>query len=181
LSAGGAGGSCDDDRTALVDPAGAPECSGELGPTVERVATLAGLDFGEAMDDVEALLGSGLMQHRTPFIVAELGADTDPFMLHIYAALAEKERRLISQRTKEGLAAARRRGKKLGGHNAQSDRTAAAANAFAEQMRPILAELAALSANRAAAVLNERKVATAAGGRWSSTQVIRLRQRLAKR
>jgi hypothetical protein len=32
---------------------------------------------------------SGLMQHRTPFIVAELGADTDPFMLHIYAALAE--------------------------------------------------------------------------------------------
>src|SRR5262245_48935741 len=33
---------------------------------------------------------SGLMQHKTPFIVAELGADTDPFMLHIYAALAEK-------------------------------------------------------------------------------------------
>ena len=31
-----------------------------------------------------------LMQHRTPFIVAELGADTDSFMLHIYAALAEK-------------------------------------------------------------------------------------------
>lgn len=39
-------------------------------------------------------------------IVAELGADTDPFMLHIYAALAEKERRLISERTKAGLAAA---------------------------------------------------------------------------
>jgi len=38
---------------------------------------------------------SGLMQHRTPIIVAELGADCDPFMLHIYAALAEKERRLI--------------------------------------------------------------------------------------
>ena len=36
---------------------------------------------------------SGLMAHQVPFIVAELGADADPFMLHLYAALAEKERR----------------------------------------------------------------------------------------
>jgi DNA invertase Pin-like site-specific DNA recombinase len=35
---------------------------------------------------------SGLMTQRVPFIVAELGADTDPFLLHLYAALAEKER-----------------------------------------------------------------------------------------
>jgi len=34
---------------------------------------------------------SGLMKHRVPFIVTELGADTDPFLLHIYAALAEKK------------------------------------------------------------------------------------------
>src|ERR1700740_3378005 len=33
---------------------------------------------------------NGLMMHKTPFIVAELGADADPFMLHVYAALAEK-------------------------------------------------------------------------------------------
>jgi hypothetical protein len=40
---------------------------------------------------------SGLMAHRVPsFIVAELGANADPFMLHLYAALAEKERTLIS-------------------------------------------------------------------------------------
>jgi DNA invertase Pin-like site-specific DNA recombinase len=43
---------------------------------------------------------AGLMVQRVPFIVAELGADADPFMLHLYAALAEKERRLISERTK---------------------------------------------------------------------------------
>ena len=43
---------------------------------------------------------SGLMAQRVPFIVAELGRDADPFMLHLYAALAEKERRLISERTK---------------------------------------------------------------------------------
>src|SRR5215472_310769 len=40
---------------------------------------------------------SGLMAQRVPFIVAELGADTDPFVLHLFAALAEKERALISQ------------------------------------------------------------------------------------
>jgi hypothetical protein len=55
------------------------------------------------------------MKHRVPFIVAELGADTDPFLLHIYAALAEKERALISRRTKEALAAARARSVVIGG------------------------------------------------------------------
>jgi DNA invertase Pin-like site-specific DNA recombinase len=48
---------------------------------------------------------AGLMAQRVPFIVAELGRDVDPFMLHLYAALAEKERRLISERTKAALAA----------------------------------------------------------------------------
>ena len=41
------------------------------------------------------------MQQKVPFIVAELGPDVDPFM-HIYAALAEKERGLISERTQGG-------------------------------------------------------------------------------
>lgn len=44
---------------------------------------------------------AGLMAQRVPFIVDELGRDADPFMLHLYAALAEKERRLISERTKQ--------------------------------------------------------------------------------
>jgi DNA invertase Pin-like site-specific DNA recombinase len=43
---------------------------------------------------------AGLMAQRVPFIVAELGRDADPFMLHLYAALAEKERRLISSARK---------------------------------------------------------------------------------
>jgi hypothetical protein len=54
------------------------------------------------------------MAQRVPFIVAELGRDADPFMLHLYAALAEKERRLISERTKAALAAKRASGAKLG-------------------------------------------------------------------
>jgi DNA invertase Pin-like site-specific DNA recombinase len=47
------------------------------------------------------------MAHKVPFLVAELGTDTDPFLLHVYAAFAEKERRLISESTKAGLAAAK--------------------------------------------------------------------------
>jgi DNA invertase Pin-like site-specific DNA recombinase len=42
---------------------------------------------------------AGLMAQRVP------GRDADPFMLHLYAALAEKERRLIAERTKAALAA----------------------------------------------------------------------------
>ena len=51
---------------------------------------------------------------RVPFIVAELGPDVDPFMLHIYAAVAEKERRMISERTEAALKAAKARGVKCG-------------------------------------------------------------------
>jgi hypothetical protein len=33
---------------------------------------------------------SGLMVHKVPFGTVELGADTDPFLLHLFAALAER-------------------------------------------------------------------------------------------
>jgi DNA invertase Pin-like site-specific DNA recombinase len=51
------------------------------------------------------------MAQHVPFVVTEFGADVDPFMLHIYAALAQKERALISERTRVALA-----GKKASGH-----------------------------------------------------------------
>jgi DNA invertase Pin-like site-specific DNA recombinase len=57
---------------------------------------------------------AGLMAQRVPFIVAELGRDANPFMLHLYAALAEKERRLISERTKAALTAKKASGIRLG-------------------------------------------------------------------
>src|SRR6186997_2343294 len=53
---------------------------------------------------------ANLMAQRVPFVVAELGMDADPFMLHLYAALAEKERRLIGERTRAALGAKRASG-----------------------------------------------------------------------
>src|SRR6185295_7794415 len=86
---------------------------------------------------------SGLMAQRVPFIVTELGPDADPFMLHLYAALAEKERRLISERTKSALGVKRAQGVKLG--NPRNIRAAGergrqalvrAANQFARDILP---------------------------------------------
>lgn len=123
---------------------------------------------------------SGLMTHKTPFIVAELGADADPFMLHVYAALAEKERAMISRRTKDALAAKKAQGVKLGGLNAKGIENRAAALDRAEQLRPIFNELANLSARKIAVALNERKIPTPAGGEWHAATVIRVQKRLAE-
>jgi len=122
---------------------------------------------------------SGLMTHKVPFIVTELGADTDPFVLHLFAALAEKERALISKRTKEGLAAAKKRGVKLGGWTAGSEASKREAYELADRMRPVMEELAELSAHQAAAELNRRGIESATGGKWYPTTVLRLRERLA--
>jgi DNA invertase Pin-like site-specific DNA recombinase len=128
---------------------------------------------------------ASLMAKRIPFICADLGRDTDPFMLHIYAAFAEKERRMISFRTKEGLARAKARGVKLGGTNAASLRQQAEAKAFAENLRPLIEQLAGegMSMTAIAAELNRRRVKTSgrAGehGRWHSQTVKRLVARLA--
>jgi DNA invertase Pin-like site-specific DNA recombinase len=121
---------------------------------------------------------SGLMSHKTPFIVAELGADADPFMLHLYAAFAEKERRMISQRTRDALAAKKAKGFKLGGLNAGGIAKRDEALQRAQELRPVFAELAGLSARKIAAELNARNIATPAGGRWHSVTVIRVQRRL---
>jgi DNA invertase Pin-like site-specific DNA recombinase len=62
----------------------------------------------------DAAFVAGLMAQRVPFIVAELGRDADPFMLHLFATLVEKEWRLISERTRAALQAKKAAGAKLG-------------------------------------------------------------------
>jgi DNA invertase Pin-like site-specific DNA recombinase len=130
---------------------------------------------------------AGLMVQRAPFIVAELGADADPFMLHLYAALAEKERRLISERTRAALASRKQSGTKLGNPRNTADAAAKGrevsireAERFAQTVLPVVHAIqrsGVISLRGIASALNNRGVRTARGGRW---QVSNVRNLLAK-
>jgi DNA invertase Pin-like site-specific DNA recombinase len=123
---------------------------------------------------------SGLMAHRVSFLVAELGSDVGPFVLHLFAALAEKERAMISERTRRALAAAKARGVRLGGPKLPEAReiaqVAIKANAdkHAANVLPLIREAqrhGATSLRDIADALNARGVSTARGGQWHATSV----------
>ena len=129
---------------------------------------------------------SGLMAQRVPFYVAELGLDVDPFMLHVYAALAQKERDLISRRTKDALQAKKAQGVKLGNPNPKAsakraqDAHKASADRFAANVRPVIESIrkaGATSYEAIAAEMNARNVKTARGGAWHATTVRNVVQR----
>ena len=135
---------------------------------------------------------SGLMAERVPFLVSELGVDVDPFVLHLYAALSQKERALISNRTREALQAVKRRlarqGLKLGNPSPRSLRAAqrkgtaatiAASDTFAASVLPMIEGYAAkgLTVRQIAVELNTRRVETLRGGVWHGSTIVKLRQR----
>ena len=57
---------------------------------------------------------SGLMEHKVDFVACDMPS-ANAFMINVYAAVAQEERRMISDRTKAGLRAAKARGVVLGG------------------------------------------------------------------
>jgi len=137
---------------------------------------------------------SGLMMHQVEFIVTSLGRQADPFILHLYAALAEKERWMISERTKAGLRAAKRRGQRLGmkARSVREVRKIAAAGTAAhsiaalkrlEALRPQL-EFAlkdGATLQQATDWLNSNGVESPRGGRWHIPSVLRAAKRLGLR
>src|SRR3982074_2132538 len=131
---------------------------------------------------------AGLMAQRVPFMVAELGRDADPFMLHLYAALAEKERRLISERTRAALQAKKASGAKLGNSTNLSvagsiGRLAQAqvADEFASNLVPVIQAIqnaGAATLSEIASALNARGVRPARGNNWHRSSVRNLLARI---
>ena len=132
---------------------------------------------------------AGLMAQRVPFIVTELGRDADPFMLHLYAALAEKERRLIGERTKAALAAKKATGIVLGnprnlGQAGELGRAALmqGADDLAQRLAPVLRAVRSEGANTlrsTADALNRRGIKSPRGGLWHPSSVANLLYRSA--
>jgi DNA invertase Pin-like site-specific DNA recombinase len=129
---------------------------------------------------------SGLMAHKVPFVVAELGPDVDPFVLHLFAALAEKERALISTRTRQALSAAKARGVALGNpklHAARKNAVKAVkaeADRYAANVLPIIREAQKAGAGtlrQLAEALNARGIPTARGGRWYAQSIANILER----
>ena len=120
---------------------------------------------------------AGLMSQRVPLIVCALGRNVDPFTLHNYAALAEQERRMISQRTRAGLQAAKARGVQLGNPELVAKQAADAA-ARDEALRPVLVSMAGQSSRAIAAALTDQGIEPPRGGVWSQKTVLRMMARL---
>jgi DNA invertase Pin-like site-specific DNA recombinase len=122
---------------------------------------------------------AALMESGVEFVAVDI-PHANKLTIHILAAVAQHEREMISERTRAALAAAKKRGQRLGNPSiaeaAKLGRAALKANArrFATNVRPIIDEIiraGATSHNAIAARLNERNVRTARGGTWTHVQV----------
>jgi DNA invertase Pin-like site-specific DNA recombinase len=133
---------------------------------------------------ISNLMESGVDFHAVDFPQA------NRLTVYILAAVAEHEAKAISERTKAALAAAKRRGVKLGGfrgvaptkamRKAASAALAKRADARAADLAPTIAELQAAGATSLRAIaagLNGRRIPTAKGGEWSAVQVARVLER----
>jgi DNA invertase Pin-like site-specific DNA recombinase len=132
----------------------------------------------------------GLEKAGVDFVAADM-PQANRLTVGIMAVMAEDERRRISERTKAALAAAKRRGVKLGGDRGArltAKQRALGRAVLQEQARsraldlkPVIEELRAAgceSLRAIAAGLHERGIPAARGGKWSASQVMRLLEQL---
>jgi len=138
---------------------------------------------------------TGLMEHKVHFVVAALGKDCDDFTLHIYASLAEQERRMISERLKAAFAVAKANGMKFGlarcskarrriviamGHAALRKSEMERAEAYRLHIEWAFRQPNVFGAGRpisfvgAATKLNDRNIESPMGGTWTGPTLRRM-------
>lgn len=126
---------------------------------------------------------ANLMDAGVKFVAAD-NPTMNELTIHIIAAVAQAERKAISERTKAALQAAKARGVKLGNpngamalngpHNRGRKTIKAKADAFAAEMKVMIEEIKAEGHLTLAAIadeLNTRGILTARDGQWHSTTV----------
>ncbi len=127
---------------------------------------------------------SGLMERKVPFLAVEFPEAT-PMMLHIHAAMAEHERKLISQRTKEGLERAKARGVKLGSYGkVLAKRNRDASQEQVRKLRSVVKEVRSSGKRSVRAIMaefNRRGIPTQRGGAWHPHTINVLLRRIDKR
>jgi len=125
---------------------------------------------------------SGLMETKVDFVAVDMPT-AEPFMLHVYAAMAEEETRRISRRTKDALAAAKARGVVLGRNGKNLARiNKGEADKRADGLRNTIKQLRADGIVTVRAItdeLNRKQVPTAKGGKWHVPTVHNLLKRIA--
>lgn len=134
---------------------------------------------------------ANLMESGVEFVACD-NPYANKLTLHLLAAMAEHEAEAISQRTKAALAAAKRRGVRLGNPNGAKHlrpygNGQAVAGAIrkatdnAIQLKPVLEALEAqgiASATAQAKAMNDQSIKSPRGGRWTARSVLNLKSRL---
>jgi DNA invertase Pin-like site-specific DNA recombinase len=129
-----------------------------------------------------------LMDSGVEFIAVD-NPHANKLTVHILAAVAQHEREMIAQRTKDVLQAAKSRGVVLGNPRLDAVRNRAVASVkadadrFAKNVAPIIREIqsSGVASHRGIArSLNARGIATARGGVWTAVQVGAILQRVAQ-
>ncbi|KZT13335.1 resolvase [Acidovorax sp. GW101-3H11] len=127
---------------------------------------------------------SGLMRSKVGFVACDLPEASD-LTIHVMASFAEHEAKRIGERTRDALAAAKKRGKILGKTGPANlkrnlEERKATADSFAERMRREVRGMQAEGKTVAAMVseLNQKGITTARGGQWQSVQLGRVIARL---
>ena len=125
---------------------------------------------------------SGLLQSKVDFVALDF-PEANTFTIQIMAALAEQEARLISERTKAALAAAKRRGVILGAHGRKlADENIASADKWAasisDSLLSVIASCRKKTLQNVANKLNKKGITTRTGKTFAPTTLMNLMKRL---